>query len=280
MTWFWLACLQCRCGLGDDALRTIAGALEEGHLFRLGRLQDPDLDLIRERPEFKAIELEATRRLAALSRAAELVAVSPAAEDQAPPPLVLFLHGANASLDQFRPYLPVAAGAGWLAVAGQSSQPAGPDAFHWDEPEQALADLATLASLLTAQGLTYDPERVVLAGFSQGGNLALRSALLGQPFVAPGVLGLCPSFPRESRQTLALISAAKDRVRGMFLVGAEEGEWRANAERVHSVLAEAGHQVGLEIVADLAHALPSDFSARLPGLLAIAGGRWARDVGS
>jgi len=265
ITWYYVACLESRCGRPEAALATIRSALDGGQLWRLRTLEDHDFDSIRERPDFQELKDQAERRLRELR-------VEPRVRVTAPdgvrlPPLLLCLHGASAGLEQFAPYLEPAAAAGWLAVAAESSQPAGPDTRHWDDPERAFSDLGGFLNQVRAAGHGFDPGRVVLAGFSQGGLLAVDAALGRRPFPVQAVVGVCPSFPRPAR-LIELIQREKlPRLRGAFLVGEDDRPYRAGAEQVHEALVQAGHEVALQLLPGVGHEFPADFAERLPKLL-------------
>jgi tetratricopeptide (TPR) repeat protein len=55
-TSYWLACLLCRLGDLEGGLKTLQEALERGHWWgERSLLNDPDLEPIRDRPEFKRL---------------------------------------------------------------------------------------------------------------------------------------------------------------------------------------------------------------------------------
>lgn len=123
---------------------------------------------------------------------------------------------------------------GWLLAAVQSSQVAAEGSFVWHDPERALADVASeFRSLLNAYPV--DPERVVVAGFAQGGEAALRLALEGR-IPARGVLLVAPKLENLEDWLPALRHAPP--LRAAVLLGAQDDAIHADAVRALPALLE------------------------------------------
>ena len=82
---------------------------------------------------------------------------------------------------------------GWLLAAAQSSQAGMTDQYIWDDQNTALREIAQHYATLRDEH-DIDPSRVVLGGFSMGGETALRAALLGT-MPARGFILLGPGGP-------------------------------------------------------------------------------------
>ncbi|WP_162606462.1 alpha/beta hydrolase [Jiangella asiatica] len=104
----------------------------------------------------------------------------------APRPAVVFFHGGGwrrGRVDQFRPQAEHLAGRGMVAVLVE---------YRTDGPVAATQDaLAAMGHVRShAAALGADPDRLVAAGGSAGGHLALATALLAPPDLAPSALVL------------------------------------------------------------------------------------------
>ncbi len=253
--WYQRASEQVSAGDLEAAERIIAGALEAGHLWRVSLLAAPTLEALRGRNAFERVGAEARRRVEALGLRPLVLLASPANGTRVAP-LVLALHGATgnaaAELDRWRPATDV----GFIVAAGQSSQPATKDGFCWDPPrERVLDDLRAIAAELPPHA------RIVLAGFSQGAWVALNAALRGDLFQAGTVVMVAPfAGPTAS------LEPAWRRLKIAVLVG-ERDIYRTDVERLVKDLKERGHHVMFEVIRNLAHAYPADFTSRLPQLL-------------
>ena len=94
------------------------------------------------------------------------------------------------------------------------------------------------------------------AGFSQGGGMAVSSALEGIPFPAVGFLAVGTGLSDVDPVALGSLDSATARgVRGWMLVG-ENDEALADAVRLHDELRMHGIQCSLEVVPGVAHSIP------------------------
>jgi acetyl esterase/lipase len=103
-----------------------------------------------------------------------------------------------------------------------------------------------------------DPKRVILAGASQGGTLAIELALAGEPIPALGFIAVVPAI----HDPKGLAGLAKRGVRGMVITG-EYDHFRFTAEAFHAYAQEAGLRCMLEVVPEVGHDFPDDFPLRL-----------------
>ena len=195
VTWHWVAAAQARSGRYDEALATVEEAARRDLTWRLAAYES--LEPVRDHPRFlEAMEL--TRARLRYYGAKPAVRTWAPVDDPCRAPLLLCLHGANASPRQLEDLAPGLAAAGWTVVCGQSSQPTAPGLGCWDDPERADADLEAFLRLAPA----HRPEDVAVAGFSQGASVAVRAALGGQAplgFVSPRLLAARPQGPVQYR---------------------------------------------------------------------------------
>ncbi len=87
-----------------------------------------------------------------------------------------------------------------------------------------------------------DPNRVILAGASQGGTLAIKLSLQGKPFLSRGFIAVILAI----RGVEALVSsadlnlAAEHGLRGWILIDELDYSFRAETERFHALAKKAG----------------------------------------
>jgi pimeloyl-ACP methyl ester carboxylesterase len=148
---------------------------------------------------------------------------------------------------------------GWLLAAIQSSQAEAQDAFIWDNQAVAQRDVTTrIADLLATYPV--DRSQLILAGFSMGGETALRLALTGAVLTQRFLL-LGPGGPMmdEPDAWNALIAAADRGLRGYVFVGANDDDAPQDAIReVVTRLTARGIACRLEVLPDLRHEYPHD----------------------
>lgn len=231
---YWTACLLCKLGRPDEALHALQASLDQGRWANPLRLRtDDDFDPLRGNPELTRIieECERRRDLQQRDVRPELRVLAPAFP--APPVPA----GARITLEGPHEYA-------W-AMAAKESWP-------------------TIMELRRAYA--FDPERLVLGGASQGARLAVAMAVRGAPMRSRGFIALVGAPPVDRLLTTPIPVAAAADVRGVFITG-EVDFARADVERAHAVLREAGMAVRLEVVPGLGHAYPTDFGERLTAAL-------------
>ncbi len=189
-----------------------------------------------------------------------------------PCPALITLHGngqnARLSLEGWSEV----AGLGWLQASIQSSLVMAPDSFIWDDQEVVLGEIADHYAELTGK-YDIDIDRVVLAGFSMGGETAVRAALLGTIPVA-GFILLGPGGPTidEPDLWLWLLQEARSAgrsLRGYVFLGENDDAVLPDAIRKLVVLLnENGIPCELEDVPRIRHEYPQDFAPRIARALA------------
>ena len=224
-------------------------------------------------PSFKPLQDDpAFERLVTASRAAEAAAATapimlthlPAGHSAAPP-LLLALHGNQRTAAATLPFWQAAVTAGWALAVPQSTQAMFTGAYVWDDLAQAQADVqARFAEL--RERLAFDAGRVVLAGHSMGGLIAIQMALTGAlPVRGFVVNGPAVPFLEEPQALQAALGPARERgLRGYFIVGAQDDainvvEIRALADQLRA----AGLAVEVETVPEATHDYTPAYAAAL-----------------
>lgn len=258
-----LAAVYCLRGDLDAAIATLSRGLAEG-LWWARRVLENDqlLAPLRGRPDFKAIVAEGERRRA--SRLAELAGGDP--EPVVYPPatspigVLIALHGAGASPPDFALHWRLAAEWGWLVIVPASSQLDDSDELvGWSDRELASIEIAC-AHRLGAAGYRGLP--TVIAGFSDGAQVAVSCCLAGLPVPTLGVLAVCPGWYRPD--TVTAQQAAAPHLRSVVLRGERElNRAHRGAEQLCSALRAKALTVRLDEMAGVGHEIPPNFSVPL-----------------
>jgi predicted esterase len=264
-TAYWVACLLCREGKPQEALRVLRDARSRGHWWGEGLLtKDPDLEPLWGRTEFLRLVEEcrgAHRAAQAAAKPRVLVLRPDVLLPASPHPLLLSLHGRGGSAEEYAPYFQSATACGWIISLAQGTQLEGEEMYTWDEPAQAERDVAWAYGDVV-QSQPVDRGRTVLAGVSQGGALAIDLALKGAPIPACGFIAVVPS-PGGTEAALAHAPhAARRGVRGWILTGDKDPRV-GKVHSLHELLVQAGLTCRLEVVPGLGHEIPEGFPARL-----------------
>ncbi len=262
------SCMAARTDRPDLAVRMIEEAFDRGDWYGERVLRNsPSYASLQGLPGFERLVETANAKQAELGRGPWTLVAEPedGCSTERPCPLVVALHGNNrdgrSALEGWRAVVDE----GWLLAAVQSSQVGGRDRYLWDDQALAVRDVAEAFGKLPAQ-YNIDESRSVIAGFSLGGETALRVALAGavpvRGFILLGPGGPLMSAP-EGWQPLMLGAMARG-LRGYILAGEREEAHSIESTRLMvRLLNEAGIACQLEVIPGIAHAYPADFGPYL-----------------
>jgi hypothetical protein len=267
---FWLACVHCRLGRPEAALAALRAGLERGLYWPQDwLLEDDDLEPLHGRADFAEVVRAAAQAEAAAVPPETLTPVvleppTASAPVDVPAARVVALHGWGQDADEFALHWRAAAAAGCRVLVARSSQEPCPGFFVWDDRERAVADIA--AQVAVAGGPAGGrPATLLLAGFSQGGGIAIDLAVDGLP--APAA-GFAPAHPAgvlavaagledlaEPPSARRLAPAAARGLRAQLLVG--DGDDAADDVRgLADALARGGLAERLTVLPGLLHEMP------------------------
>ncbi|WKZ46956.1 MAG: hypothetical protein QY306_14165 [Anaerolineales bacterium] len=257
-TAFWLICLQNMTGQPEKALQTFRSALTRGAWWAEFILRsDPDLGSLQGNEEFESLvnRSEEMHKQAEASARPGLFVHQP--EGSGPFPLLICLHGraGNPELD-YRYWLP-AIELGWLLAMPQSSQTASSQSYLWDDREKTFNEVEKHYDMLIEK-YPVDPERIIVAGFSQGAARAIelvtseRVKARGFFAVVPGTVNMAEleGWAASHVGRSVLVSGGKDPRYAMFVQIKDKFE---------------KHNIPLlfEHYPEMAHQIPDDFETVL-----------------
>jgi len=259
----WRMDMACRLKNKDLALRLLLDAVDAGYWYG-GLRADPDFEVLLGDPEFeRLVSVCEERRAQAMARAVPVVKVLQPDPGFSPYPLLLALHGASASIEAN--HWISALSKGWLVCLPQSSQVYSPGAYTWNDWEWAQQEVLERFTTLCKE-YPVDPERVVLAGFSQGGGLAAWLALSGV-IKARGMVLVGPFLP-DVNKIIPLMEANPPQGLRVYLVAGQRDRYCYGiAQQLAALLPGYGVACKLDVYPDEEHSFPVDFEVKLPEAL-------------
>jgi predicted esterase len=257
--------MNCAIGLKDRelTLHLLGEAIQAGYWYS-NLQEDDDFALLHGDPEFEHLAgICNERRAQAMANAVPVIKTFAPKHQSSPYPLLLALHGANATAEAG--HWKSAISHGWFLGLPQSSQVFAPGTYTWNDWDWALQEVPQrFASICASHPI--DKDRVVLAGFSQGGGLAawlglggaipVRGLILVGPFLV-NVNNLIPTLDKHGPYDL----------RACIVAGARDEYCHGVALQLADLLPKYGIQCQLDVYADMEHSFPLDFERKLPGAL-------------
>jgi len=254
-TTFWKMCLLSLCNRPDDVMSVFRQGLDAGLWWGARQFEDSDLDAVRDLPEFQHLMAVAQEKYAEartqMKRDHALLLPEPTVSGKSS--LLITLHGHNGSKNSDLEHWEVARQKGWLVLSAQSTQLLFPGAYGWDDPTIGLADLLFYYEQVSQQ-YQIDPQRVVIAGFSQGSGMAIYAALKGNLPVR-GFIGIGTWWADANE-----LAWERKALRGYFVTG-EKDHTLDRAREIQDTLRRNNIRIAEEVHPDLGHAFPADFAA-------------------
>ncbi len=252
---FWRMCLLSLCNRPSDVLSVFREGLDSGLWWSDVTFTDPDLNAVRDVPEFKRLmgisQKKYEEARGQIER--EYTVLLPELPASGLYPLLITLHGRNGNKDVDLRQWELARQRGWLVLSAQSTQPVFPGSYHWDDPAQGLADLLFYYEQVSKQ-YQIDPQQVVIAGFSQGSGMSVYAALTGMlPMRGFIGIGTWWADPNE-------LATERKGIRGYFVTG-EKDHTLDRAREIQEVLRKNNIEFTEEVHADLGHEFSTDFGA-------------------
>jgi dienelactone hydrolase len=254
LTTFWKMCLLSLCNRPDDVMSVFRQGLDQGLWWGITQFQDSDLNAVRELPEFKHLmtlsQEKYEKARAQIQRDHALLLPEPPASGRYP--LIITLHGHSGNKSSNLKDWEAARERNWLVLCVQSTQPLFSGAYSWDDPVVGLADLNFYYEQISRQ-YPIDPQRVIIAGFSQGSGMAIYAAIKGNLPVR-GFIGIGTWWPDTG-----IFTDKRKELRGYFIIG-EKDHTLGQTRAIQDTLRRSDVQIAEELHPDLGHAFPADFA--------------------
>ena len=276
-TSYWIGCLKSRLGESEEALQTLEKASKDGIWWPdQALLMEPDLEPLQNRPEFKAIVAESQRlQQRALLRAKPgvMVLTPRTISPKEGQPLIIALTPRAGHPGEFADQWNGARNRGFLLAVPHSSQPISSEEYCWDNPERSEHDVAW-AYKQVRDKYNIDPDKVIVAGFSQGAALAIHLTL-NRTFPCRGFIAVAasdwvapeskPAGQREhpSEAFASFIRTKEVRgLKGVIIMG-DKDPFLPKVKMLLDGMLERGFNCKIDVVHNLGHEFPSDFEKRL-----------------
>lgn len=269
------SCMAARIGKPELAVAILEDALQHGYWYgeQVIRLT-PSWQRLQGMPNFERVATVCKERQVAERPESRVFVQEPEAALLADKryPLFMALHGNGDNAARALAGWQAVTSDGWLLAAIQSSQMGGSNSYGWFDIDQAIREIEGQYACLREQ-YAIDTRRVLLAGFSMGGELALRLSLQGT-VAACGFVLLGPGGPLDTPDAwLPFIQAGVLRsLRGYVLLGAEDANVSHDDIRaLVALLNDRGIPCGIETIPDVGHTYPTENAAILRRALAFVG---------
>lgn len=268
--YYWRISLTARLGDLPRALRLLEAALDSGLWYGETLLRrSPSWQPLQGLPEFERLVQRSHALQGAEARQLyPLITLRPQGECTAgslPCPLLIGLHGNASTAQQSFDFWQPAGTAGWLVAVPQSSQAVWKEAYVWDDLEVARSEVSRHIEALNRQ-YSIDPDQVVIAGHSMGGEVAIWLALTGA-VQARGFIAIAPGGPfmDDLGSWVPFIEQASGRgLSGYFIFGAEDKTiLQDNIQTFIDMLTEAGIPCNLEVFPHARHDFVPEFAGAL-----------------
>ncbi len=263
-TSYWVACLYSLLGQSENAIRTLQNATDKGCWWsEQSLIDDNDLVTLRDKAGFKDLlaKCKEKRRLAeSKSQPDLLVETPPGYSPYRPTPAIVALHPRGGNARDFANHWRPALKAGLILVLPQSSQPYSSQSFSWDSLKRSEKDLVRTYWRARAS-CSMDPAKVVLAGFSQGGERAISMALR-QIVPCNGFVVVAPSIRNPDNLTPWVETASAREMRGYIFSGEKDFAY-SNTKRFSEDAEKKGMSCMFHTETKLGHEFPQDFRAKL-----------------
>jgi predicted esterase len=275
-TSFWVACIENRLGNHEVAIEVLQNAVKKGIWWPDQSLRDPDLESIRDRPEFRAVEAGCVRlgqqQTAVLDPELMVRTPSDYSDEYNWPSLMVFhqRYGERPELSA-EPWSPAVL-SGMVLAALWSSQVYCSDGRCWDNLQSAEKDVKWATSQLRDK-YVVDLKRFVFGGFSQGGGLSIYSALKrlapNRGFVAVASSDwVVPEKPAAERMQpseafSSIIEASEcGGLRGVIIMG-DQDAFFPKIERLYEMMMDRGLDGKLLVEKGVGHEYPENFGTKL-----------------
>ncbi len=263
------ACVLARMGEPKAAVGALGQAARLGFSAAATMRTDPDLESVRALPGYaaalKQVEETHAQEVAAFNeRAATVVPLIFPPPDEAsaedgevggePRPLIVLLHGRGGRADNMsRFWRPAAQKIGAVLVVPEAFAAYG-RGFQWGPPDDAF-ERVTQAIEFAAERHPIDRRRIIVAGFSQGAQVALSSAARDPGrFAGVVAIGSCAAGG------FGLVEPRYEDPPPIYIgIGSEDGSYD-DCRPMAEVYEAAGFEVKLQVYQGYGHIFPENYT--------------------
>jgi predicted esterase len=250
-------------GLVEQALDQLEQSLETEHWFSAWFLQrTPELKQLSDLARFKRILKLCEDKENQYWQSGVMAPILQVPQSAQPPfPLIIAVHGNGFNSKHSASHWASAVDAGWMVFHPLARRLVGVGSHWWDAHEENRAIIAEQAGEIFSTH-PIDLQRVILGGFSKGGEVAMVLALLGQ-FGARGfiTIGAGGYYHMQPELWQPLLESSPRGLRGVAMYSPYDLE-RSEANHTLDKLRAAGIEVRLEKYYAEGHVFPEDFPAR------------------
>ncbi|TCW54397.1 DUF3089 family protein [Bacillus thuringiensis] len=261
-TSFWKACAYSVEGKDEEAIVILNGAMQKGIWWNPHTLMyDEDLKALQDKADFKVI----VKKCEEIFKKQQLTAdpkLFTYGNEKAKAGL-FSLHWRGSNINDFAPY--------WCEEGilheyilgfSQSSQIHGMKSYSWDNHEIAIKDvMKTFNDFINK----YNLEDIIIAGASQGGNIAIELALknmLGtQKFIS-----VIPAIRDVEAIESMVVSSQVTNVKGCIITG-DKDPFYENTLQLMSMFEKYNVDCKLIVREGLGHLFPEDFTQLLKNIM-------------
>ncbi len=250
----WLMCVNALGGEQARAIDYFQQLINEGFWFPPGYIDDSDFDSLREMDEFKRLTTISLERyeIAQADAKPDLFVQAPSDD---PLPVIIACHGNRSNIELTYPYWKTVPENGWMLALPQSSQIADQATYIWTDLERGTAEVKAHYQTLLERGIQEN--RVIIGGFSMGGQLALHVAV-NRLIPVHGVLMVAAGLPSEV-ESFDLSKLPPD-ISFYIIVGELETNLVTLTHQLAERLMANGNRVCVDQRPNLAHEYPADFA--------------------
>jgi predicted esterase len=253
--------ITAKLGLVDQALDQLEQSLETNHWFSSWFLQrTPELKQLSDLPRFQRILKLCEEKENQYWQSGVMAPILQVPQSAQPPlPLIIAVHGNGFNSQHSANHWAAAVDAGWMVFHPLARRLVGYGLHWWDAHEENRQIITEQAGEIFKQ-YSIDPHRVILGGFSKGGETAMVLALLGQ-FGARGfiTIGAGGYYHMQPENWQPLLVSPSRHLRGVAMYSPYDLE-RSEANRTLDMLRAAGIEVRLEKYNAEGHVFPEDFA--------------------
>lgn len=261
---FWIACVHCDQGRLADAVETLRAGLDRGMWWPDDwLLEDGDLAPLRGGAELAEIVAHSAHNRRAGGKTGGRGAATRQDDGAAPRAVVLALHGWGQEAAEFAAEWTDVVAAGIAVVAPESTEERRPGFFVWDDRVAARSAVASQYEE-SRERISLPDVPLVLAGFSQGGGLAIDLAIDEAPAPSAGFLALSAGLEdlEAPPDAVRLCRAAARGVRGRLVAGGADVALPSARDLV-AAAGSAGLPCPLAVLPGAGHRMPDPGSGLL-----------------